>query len=126
MSGFDLAGLQAVAAADRRPTTAAPNEIPTGTSPADQAVAGYAMAVNLVSRSAEFGRLQTDRGTIDPAVIDKLNAEWTRATLNARYCSELQTIAQPGYDRLIDQYRPGASVYDILPACTVDTSIPTY
>jgi hypothetical protein len=97
MSDFDLASLQAAAASDIRPSASAPDEIPTGTSPADQAVAGYAMAVNLVTRAAEIARLQTGSGTADPTVIDQLNTERVRATLNARYCAELHTIAQAGY-----------------------------
>ena len=177
MSDLDLASLQAAAAADPRPKPSAPDEIPTGTSPADQAVAGYAMAVNLVTRAAELdcdadwrrrqriyaaeiARLQTEGGTADPAVIDKLETEWVRATLNTRYCAELHTIAQAGYERifelkrprevgtnrteilermaatvdeinaltqrLIDEYRPGASVYDFLSARTLDTTVPPY
>ena len=177
MTDFDLAGLQATAAADTRPRASTPNEIPTGTSPADQAIAGYAMAVNLVTRAAELdcdadwrrrqriyaaeiARLETDGGTADPAVIDKLDTEWVRATLNARYCEELHTIAQAGYEcifelmdparkgttrtemlermaatvdeinaltqRLIDEYRPGTSVYDFLSARTLDTTVPRY
>jgi hypothetical protein len=178
MSDLDLASLQATMAADPRPSTSAPDEIPTGTSPADQAVAGYAMAVNLVTRAAELdcdadwrrrqriyaaeiARLQTEGGTADPAVIDKLNTEWVRATLNARYCAELNTIVQAGYERifelmgplrrsgtsrtailermaeavdeinaltqrLIDEYRPGDSVYEFLSARTLDTTVPPY
>jgi hypothetical protein len=135
------------------------------------------MAVNLVTQAAELdcdadwcrrqrlyaaeiARLQIEGGTADPAVIDKLNAEWTRATLNARYCTELHTIAQAGYERifelmgprqdgisrteileqmsatvdeinaltqrLIDEYRPGASVYEFLSARTLDTTVPQY
>jgi hypothetical protein len=177
MTDFDLAGLQAAAAADQRPTASTPDEIPTGTSPADQAVAGYAMAVNLVSQAAELdcdadwrrrqriyaaeiARLQIDGGTADPAVVDELNAEWVRATLNARYCAELHIIAQAGYERifeligprqdgisrtrilehmaatvdeinaltqrLIDECRPGASVYEFLSARTLDTTVPQY
>jgi hypothetical protein len=177
MTDFDLAGLHAALAADPRPKASTPDEIPTGTSPADQAVAGYAMAVNLVTQAAELdcdadwwrrqriyaaeiARLQIEGGTADPAVIDKLNAEWTRATLNARYCTELHTIAQAGYERifelmcprqdgisrteileqmsatvdeinaltqrLIDEYRPGASVYEFLSARTLDTTVPQY
>ncbi len=177
MTDFDLAGLQAAAAADPRPKASVPNEIPTGTSPADQAVAGYAMAVNLVTQAAELDcdadwrrrqriyaaeieRLQIEGGTADPAVIDKLNAEWVRATLNSRYCAELHTIAQAGYERifeligprqagttrtqilermaatvdeinaltqrLIDEYRPGDSVYEFLSARTLDTTVPQY
>jgi len=177
MTDFDLAGLQAAAAADRRPKASVPDEIPTGSSPADQAVAGYAMAVNLVTQAAELdcdadwrrrqriyaaeiARLQIDGGTADPAVVDELNTEWVRATLNARYCTELQTIAQAGYERifelmgprqdgisrteileqmaatvdeinaltqrLIDEYRPGASVYEFLSARTLDTTVPQY
>jgi hypothetical protein len=177
MSDLDVASLHAAAAADSRPKPSAPDEIPTGTSPADQAVAGYVMAVNLVTRAAELdcdadwrrrqriyaaeiARLQTDGGTADPAVIDKLNTERVRATLNARYCAELHTIAQAGYERifelmgqrevgtsrteilermaaavdeinaltqrLIDQYRPGASVYEFLSARTLDTTVPPY
>lgn len=178
MSDLDLGALQAAIAADPRPTASAPDEIPTGTSPADQAVAGYAMAVNLVTRAAELDcdtdwrrrqriyaaeitRLQTDGGTPDPAVIDKLDSEWVRATLNARYCAELNTIVQAGYERifelmgplrgsgisratlleqmaaavdeinaltqrLIDEYRPGDSVYEFLSARTLDTTVPPY
>jgi hypothetical protein len=177
MSDFDLAGLQAAAAADPRPKASVPDEIPTGTSPADQAIAGYIMAVNLVTQAveldcdadwrrrqriyaAEIARLQIDGGTADPAVIDKLDAEWVRATLNARYCAELHTIAQAGYQRifelmgpsqagatrteilermaatvdeinaltqrLIDEYRPGDSVYEFLSARTLDTTVPQY
>jgi hypothetical protein len=177
MTDFNLAGLQAAATADRRPSASTPDEIPTGTSPADQAVAGYAMAVNLVTQAAELdcdadwrrrrriyateiARLQIHGGTADPAVIDKLNAEWVRATLNARYCAELHTIAQAGYERifeiisarqdgvsrtellermaatvdeinaltqrLIDEYRPGDSVYEFLSARTLDTTVPPH
>jgi len=177
MTDLDLAGLQAAAAADPRPKASIPDEIPTGTSPADQAVAGYAMAVNLVTRAAELdcdagwrrrhriyaaeiARLQTDGGTVDPMVIDKLNTERVRATLNARYCAELHSTAQAGYERifeltgprevgtsrteileqmsamvdeinaltqrLIDEYRPGASVYEFLSARTLDTTVPQY
>jgi hypothetical protein len=190
MSDFDLASLQVAAATDPRPSASAPDGIPTGTSPADQAVAGYAMAVNLVTRAAELdcdadwrrrqriyaaeiARLQTEGGTADPAVIDQLKTERVRATLNARYCAELHTIAQAGYERifelmdplradltqlaeapttlrragisrteilermaatvdeinaltqrLIDQYRPGDSVYEFLSARTLDTTVP--
>lgn len=177
MSNFDLAGLQAAAAADPRPAASTPDEIPTGTSPADQAVAGYAMAVNLVTRAAELDcdadwrrrqriyaaeidRLQTEGGTADPAVIDKLETERVRAALNTRYCAELHAIAQAGYERifelmgpgqvgttrteilermaatvdeinaltqrLIDEYRPGDSVYEFLSARTLDTTVPRY
>jgi hypothetical protein len=177
MTDFDLVSLQAAAAVDLRPTASAPDEIPTGTSPADQAVAGYAMAVNLVTRAAELdcdadwrrrqriyaaeiARLQTEGGTADAAMIDKLNAERDRATLNARYCAELHAIAQAGYERifelmdpgqvgtsrteilermsatvdeinaltqrLIDEYRPGDSVYEFLSARTLDTTVPRY
>jgi hypothetical protein len=177
MTDFDLASLQAAAQADARPKASIPDEIPTGTSPADQAVAGYAMAVNLVTRAAELdcdadwrrrqriyaaeiARLQTEGGTVDPAVLDKLDTEWVRATLNARYCEELNTIAQAGYERifalmgppdvgttrtevldqmsatvdeinaltqrLLDEYRPGASVYDFLSARTLDTTVPRH
>jgi hypothetical protein len=177
MSDFDLASMQDAAAADRRPTASTSEEIPTGISPADQAVAGYAMAVNLVTQAveldcdadwrrrqriyaAEIARLQTDGGTADPAVLDKLETEWVRATLNIRYREELHTIAQAGYERifdlmaqgqtsttrteildrmaatvdeinaltqrLIDEYRPGASVYDFLSARTLDTTVPRY
>jgi hypothetical protein len=177
MTDFDLAGLRAAAAADPRPKASIADEIPTGTSPADQAVAGYAMAVNLVTQAveldcdadwrrrqriyaAEIARLQIEGGTADPAVIDELDAEWVRATLNARYCAELHTIAQAGYQRifelmgprqtgttrteilermaatvdeinaltqrLIDEYRPGNSVYEFLSARTLDTTVPQY
>lgn len=177
MTDFDLASLQAAANADPRPTAEIPDEIPPGTSPTDQAVAGYVMAVNLVTRAAELDcdadwrrrqriyaaeivRLQTDGGTADPAVLEKLDTERVRATLNARYCEELHTIAQAGYERvfelmdprnagtirtevldrmaatideinaltqrLIDEYRPGASVYDFLSARTLDTTVPRY
>jgi hypothetical protein len=177
MTDFDLAGLRAAAAADPRPKASIADEIPTGTSPADQAVAGYAMAVNLVTQAveldcdadwrrrqriyaAEIARLQIEGGTADPAVIDELDAEWVRATLNARYCAELHTIAQAGYQRifelmgprqtgttrteilermaatvdeinaltqrLIDEYRPGDSVYEFLSARTLDTTVPQY
>ena len=177
MSDFDLAGLQAAAVADPRPKASVPDEIPTGTSPINQAVAGYTMAVNLVTQAVELdcdadwrrrqriytteiARLQIDGGTADPAVIDKLDAEWVRATLNARYCAELHTIAQAGYQRifelvgprqtgttrteiiermaatvdeinaltqrLIDEYRPGDSVYEFLSARTLDTTVPQY
>jgi hypothetical protein len=177
MTDFDLANLQAAAKADARPKASIPDEIPTGTSPADQAVAGYAMAVNLVTRAAELdcdadwrrrqriyaaeiARLQTNGGTADSVVLDKLDTEWVRATLNTRYRAELHTIAQAGYERifelvdprqtgvtrtevlermsatvdeinaltqrLIDEYRPGASVYDFLSARTLDTTVPRY
>jgi hypothetical protein len=192
MIDFDLASLRAAAAADPRPATSAPDQIPAGTSPADQAVAGYVMAVNLVTQAAELdcdadwrrrqriyaaeiARLQTEGGTADPAVIEKLNAERARATLNARYCAQLHTIAQAGYERifelmgllradlthlaeapttlrhagisrteilehmaaavdeinaltqrLIDEYRPGDSVYEFLSARTLDTTVPPY
>jgi hypothetical protein len=177
MTDFDLAKLQAAANADPRPKASIPDEIPTGTSPADQAVAGYTMAVNLVTRAAELdcdadwrrrqriyaaeiARLQINGGTVDPAVLDELNTERVRATLNARYCAELHTTAQAGYERifeligprevgttrtemiermsatvdeinaltqrLIDEYRPGASVYDFLSARTLDTTVPRY
>jgi hypothetical protein len=177
MTDFDRANLQAAANADPRPKASIPDEIPTGTSPADQAVAGYTVAVNLVTRAAEFdcdadwrrrqriyateiARLQTDGATVDPTVFDKLDAERVRATLNARYCAELHTTAQAGYERifeligprevgssrtemlermsatvdeinaltqrLIDEYRPGASVYDFLSARTLDTNVPQY
>jgi hypothetical protein len=123
MSDFDLASLQVAAATDPRPSASAPDEIPTGTSPADQAVAGYAMAVNLVTRAAELdcdadwcrrqriyaaetARLQTEGGTADPAVIDQLKTERVRATLNARYCAELHTIAQAGYERIFELMDP--------------------
>jgi hypothetical protein len=175
MTDFDLAGLQAAAAADPRPKALTPDGIPMGTSPADQAVAGYAMAVNLVTKAAELdcdagwrrrqriygaeiARLQNEGGTADSAVVDTLNTERVRAALNARYCAELHTIAQAGYERifelvgprelgtsrtemlermaatvdeinaltqrLIDEYRPGASVYDFLSARTLDTTVP--
>jgi len=177
MTDFDLASLQAAANADPRPTASLPDEIPPGTSPADQAIAGYTMAVNLVTRAAELDcdadwrrrqriyaaeivRLQTDCGTVDSAVADRLDTERVRATLNSRYCEELHNIAQAGYERifelmdprdvgttrtevlermaatvdeinaltqrLIDEYRPGASVYDFLSARTLDTTVPRY
>src|ERR1700759_3783075 len=99
-------------------------------------------------------------GTADSAVVDELNTERVRATLNARYCEELHTIAQAGYERifelmgphdvgtsrteildrmsatvdeinaltqrLIDEYRPGDSVYDFLFARTLHTTVPRY
>jgi hypothetical protein len=100
MSDFDLASLRAAAAADPRPRASAPDGIPMGTSPADQAVAGYAMAVNLVTRAAELdcdagwrrrqriyaaeiARLQNEGGTADSAVVDKLNTERLRAHFRA-------------------------------------------
>jgi hypothetical protein len=177
MTDFDLASFQAAAAADSPRKASVPDEIPTGTSPADQAVAGYAMAVNLVTQAAELdcdadwrrrqriyaaemARLQIEGGTADPAVIGKLNAESAQATLNARYCEELHSIAQSGYERifelmgrgkdgvsrtqileqmaatvdeinaltqrLIDEYRPGDSVYEFLSARTLDTTVPQY
>jgi hypothetical protein len=177
MSDFDLAKLKAAAAADARPRPSTPDEVLTGTLPTDQAVAGYAMAVNLVTQAAELDcdadwrrrqrlyadeidRLQNDGGTVDSAVLDKLDTERVRATLNARYCAELHTIAQAGYEkifellnpleeantrtetlekmaatvdeinaltqRLIDEYRPGDSVYDFLSARTLDTTVPRY
>jgi hypothetical protein len=177
MNDFDLASMRAAAAADPRPKASIPDEIPTGTSPADQAVAGYAMAVNLVTRAAELdcdadwrrrqriyaaeiARLESEGGTADSAVLDKLDTEWARSTLNTRYCEELHTIAQAGYERifeligphevgasrtelldrmaatvdeinaltqrLIDKYRPGASVYDFLSARTLNTNVPRY
>lgn len=177
MTDFDLAGLQAALVADLRPKGSTPDEIPTGASPTDQAVAGYVMAVNLVTRAAELdcdadwrrrqriyaaeiARLETEGGTADPAVIEKLDTERVRATLNARYCADLYAIAQAGYERifelrdpsqkgatrteifermaatvdeinaltqrLIDEYRPGASVYDFLSARTLDTTVPRY
>jgi hypothetical protein len=170
----DLASLQAAMAADKRPSASAPDETPTGTSPADQAVAGYAMAANLVTQAAELdcdadwrrrqriytaeiARLQTEGGTVDPAVIENLNCEQARATLNARYCAELNNIVQTGYERifelmrplraetptqpemaavvdeinaltqrLLDEYRPGDSVYEFLSARTLDTTVPPY
>jgi hypothetical protein len=177
MSDFDFAGLRAAAAADPRPKASAPDEIPAGTSPAGQAVAGYAMAVNLVTQAAELDcdagwrrrqriyaaeipRLESEGGTADSAVVDELNTERVRATLNARYCEELHTVAQAGYERifelmgphdvgasrtemldrmattvdeinaltrcLIDEYRPGDSVYDFLSARTLDTTVQRY
>jgi hypothetical protein len=177
VSDFDLANLQAAANADPRPKASIADEIPSGTSPAEQAVAGYTMAVNLVTRAAELdcdadwrrrqriyaaeiARLETEGGTADPAVLDALNTERIRATLNARYCAELHTTAQAGYERifeligrreggttrtemiehmsatvdeinaltqrLIEEYRPGASVYEFLSARTLDTTVPRY
>jgi hypothetical protein len=177
MSDFDLANMQAAAVADPRPKASIPDEIPTGTSPADQAVAGYAMAVNLVTRAAELdcdadwrrrqriyaaeiARLQIDGGTADCAVLEELDTERVRARLNTRYCAELHATGQAGYERifklmdprgvgssrtdmrermsatvdeinaltqrLIDEYRPGASVYDFLSARTLDTTVPQY
>jgi len=177
MTYFDLADLQAAANADPRPKASIPDETPMGTSPTDQAVAGYTMAVNLVTRAAELdcdadwrrrqriyateiARLQIDGGTADPAVLGELSTERARATLNARYCTELHNTAQAGYERvfeliaarevgttraemvdrmaatvdeinaltqrLIDEYRPGASVYDFLSARTLDTTVPRY
>jgi hypothetical protein len=81
------------------------------------------MAVNLVTRAAELdcdadwrrrqriyaaeiARLQTKGGTADPTVIDQLNTERVRATLNARYCAELHTIAQAGYERIFELMDP--------------------
>jgi hypothetical protein len=175
---IDLADWQTAMAADLRPIAAVPDEIPPGTSPADQAVAGYTMAANLVIRAAELdcdadwrrrqriyaneiSRIETEGGTVDPAAINKLNAEEVRATLNARYCAELYIIVQAGYERifglmgplrdrctsraaalrrmtaavdeinaltqrLIDEYRPGDSVYEFLSARTLDTTVPPY
>jgi hypothetical protein len=170
----DLASLQAAMAADQRPQASASDEIPTGTSPADQAVAGYAMAANLVTQATELDcdadwrrrqriyateitRLEIEGGTVDPAVIDNLDGEQARATLNARYCAELGAIVQAGYEsifelmgrlqdqaptqqemaaavdkinaltqRLLDEYRPGDSVYEFLSARTLDTTVPPY
>jgi hypothetical protein len=119
----DLASLQAAAAADPRPKQTPPDEIPTGTSPADQAVAGYAMAANVVTQAAELdcdadwrrrqriyaaeiSRLQTEGGAVDPAVIDELDSEEVRATLNARYCAELSSMVQVGYERIFDLIVP--------------------
>lgn len=192
MTEFNLDRMLAAAAADPRPPARVRDDIPTGHSPADQAAAGYAMAVNLVTGAAELdcdadwrrrqriyaaeiARLQTEGGTAEPAVIDKLNTERERAALNARYCADLNTIAQAGYERifelmvllradlkdlaaelttlrqtgtsrtevlkrvaaavdeinsltqrLIDEYRPGASVHEFLAARTLDTTVPTY
>ena len=177
MTDFDLATLQAAANADLRPKGSIPDEIPTGTAPADQAVAGYTMAVNLVTRAAELdcdadwrrrqriyateiARLQLEGGVVDPAVLDELDTERVRATLNTRYCTQLHATAQAGYERifeligphevattrtqmierttatvdeinaltqrLIHEYRPGASVYDFLSARTLDTTVPQY
>jgi hypothetical protein len=123
MTDNDLASLRAAAATDPRPSTSVPDEIPTGTSPVDQAVAGYIMAVNLVTRAAELdcdadwhrrqriyaaeiARLQTGGGTVDSKVIDKLDTERVRAALNARYCAELNTIAQAGYQRIFELMGP--------------------
>src|ERR1700761_6942812 len=117
-----------------RPRASAPDEIPMGTPPADQAVAGYAMAVNLVSQAAELdcdagwrrrqriyaaeiARLESGGGTADSAVVDTLNTERVRAALNARYCEELHTIAQAGYERIFELMGPhdvGSSRTEIL------------
>jgi hypothetical protein len=123
MSDFDCADLQAAATADLRPRPSTPDEIPTGTSPTDQAVAGYVMAVNLATQAAELdcdadwrrrqrlyateiARLQNDGGTADSAVLDQLDTERVRATLNARYREELHTIAQTGYERIFELMNP--------------------
>jgi hypothetical protein len=176
MTDFMLADLQADAAADLRPKASTPDDVPTGTSPAEQAVAGYIMAANLVVQAAELdcdagwrrrqrlyaaeiGRLQTHGGTADPVVVDTMGTERDRAALNARYCAELESIIQSGYERifeligqhhastrtellermaatvdeingltqrLIDEYRPGDSVYEFLSARTLDTTVPPY
>jgi hypothetical protein len=119
----DLASLRAAAAADLRPKPSTLDEIPTGTSPADQAAAGYAMAANVVMQAAELDcdadwrrrqriyaaeitRLQTEGGAVHPAVFDKLNNEAVRATLNARYCAELSNMVQAGYERIFELIVP--------------------
>jgi hypothetical protein len=110
-------------AADPRPRASTPDEIPTGTSPADQAVAGYVITANLVTHAAELdcdadwrrrqriyaaeiARLQTQGGTADSEVIDELNTEQIRARLNARYRAELNVIVQVGYERIFELMGP--------------------
>lgn len=177
MSGFKLVDLQTAAAADLRPTASTLDEVPTGTSPVEQAVAGYIMAVNLVTQAveldcdagwrrrqrlyaAEIGRLQTHGGTVDPDIVDRLRTERDSAVLNARCGAEPDSTIQSGYEkifelmgpeharsiptevrermaatideinaltqRLIDEYRPGDSVYEFLSARTLDTTVPPY
>ena len=177
MTDFDLAGLQAAAAADPRPKASTPNEIPTGTSPPTKPSPAMpwpsiwspkppsltAMPIGVAVNASTPPRSHDSKSKAAlpiPQLIDKLNAEWVRATLNARYCAELHTIAQAGYERifelmgprqagttrteilermaatvdeinaltqrLIDEYRPGDSVYEFLSARTLDTTVPQY
>ncbi|BBY06741.1 hypothetical protein [Mycobacterium noviomagense] len=123
MTDMDLGALLAAAAADPRPATSTPDDVPGGDSPVDQAVAGYVMAVNLVMSTAEadqdlawrwrrkiyakeIARLQAEGGTVDPVVIDTLNRENARAELNDRYYADLKKIAQAGYERIFEIIAP--------------------
>jgi hypothetical protein len=129
MTDFDLANLQAAANADPRPKASIPDEIPSGTSPADQAIAGYTMAVNLVTRAAdldcdadwrrrqriyatEIARGPREVGTTRTEMVERMSAT----------VDKINALTQ----RLIDEYRPGASVYDFLSARTLDTTVPRY
>ncbi|HXY67700.1 MAG TPA: hypothetical protein VEI45_25835 [Mycobacterium sp.] len=131
MSDFDLASLQAAAASDARPSASAPDEIPTETSPADQAVAGYAMAVNLVTRAGYerifelMDPLRADLTQLAEAPTTLRRAGISRTKILERMAAtvdEINALTQ----RLIDQYRPGDSVYEFLSARTLDTTVPPY
>ncbi len=117
MTCIDLGGLLAAAAADLRPPAFVHWDVPGGDSPAEQAAAGYVMAVNLVLRAAamdcegawekrqeiyaaEIARLQATDATADPEVVDQLNSQQLRGDLNDRYRADLVSMAQEGYGRV--------------------------
>lgn len=116
-SGIDLGGLLAAAAADPKPPSSAPDDIPEGDSPADRALAGYMMAVNMVCGAAEadchasyrhrqamyaaeIARLETHGGTADPAVVDALRAQTAQDAQQALRCAELSATAKSGHQQV--------------------------
>jgi len=123
MTDADLGSLLIAAITDPRPPISALQEIPTGGSPAEEALAGYVTAVNLLIEAAEIdcdlrwryrqeiyaaeiGRLQSEGGTADPAVIEKVNTHLAHTELSDRYCAAVKKIARTS----------GECVFDIMSA----------
>lgn len=132
MTDIDLGALLA-AAAEPRPPISTPDDIPTGKSPADQAIAGYTMAVNMVCAAAEadchadyrrrqeiyaaeITRLHIEGGTADPAVIEQLRTETAAGEVRARRCAELNGTAKLGYEHVGDLMRHLLDALHSLPA----------
>ncbi len=119
MIDLDLASLLAAAIAEPRPQISARKEVPTGSSPVDQALAGYFMATNLVIEAAELdcdlnwrhrqsiyaaeiARLQAEGGTADPAVIDSLKTAMEHCVLSERHCTNVKEIARASNERVVE------------------------
>jgi hypothetical protein len=143
MTDIDLGSLLAAAAADLRPATFVRREIPAGDSPAEQAAAGYVMAVNLVSRAAEMDCEDAwrDRQKIYAAEIARLHTAGGTADPAAALCTDLRHLPRIEVlkrvstaveeinaltQRLIDVDRPGGTVHEFLAARHLDTTVPPY